>query len=132
MTISGPDRDWVANDHDTASGHRERTNSSFKRFHPQAFFGEDWHAHVPASEDWDPDRVCPEGNPMTRPKDGTGEVYVERRDGMDAWRAAWMCVDEREVLTASELGPSCATLDECIAWALHEARPARVSINLLT
>jgi hypothetical protein len=66
---------------------------------------------------------------MTRPQDGTGEVFIERRDGMDGWRAAWMCSDERDVLTASELGPNCATLDECIAWALHEARPARVSIN---
>ncbi|MGO4604648.1 hypothetical protein [Terrabacter sp. 2YAF2] len=70
---------------------------------------------------------------MTRPQDGTGEVFIERREGgVDLWRAAWMCVDERDVLISSELGPDAATLVQCIAWAVHAAKPARVSINLVT
>jgi hypothetical protein len=43
-----------------------------------------------------------------------------------------MHTDERDVMIASALGPHGATLVECIVWALQEANPARVSINLLT
>jgi len=137
MTISGWDHtSGVQGDEVTsvpADPSQARTCKSFTRFHPQEFFGEAWHAHVPTPEDWERTRVCGEGNPMTRPQDGTGEVFIERREGGgDLWRAAWMCVDERDVLIASELGPDAATLVQCIAWAVHDAKPARVSINLLT
>lgn len=136
MTISGSDRDPADNDHDLVSGvahpNGRPSNGSFTRFHPQEFFGEDWHGHVPASGDWDRARVCPEGNPMTRPQDGAGEVFIERSPGTDTWRAAWMHIDERDVMIASELGPQSATLVQCISWAIQGAKPARVSINLLT
>lgn len=137
MTISGWDHNSEAEGDDvtgsSAGPSKPGSSHSFTRFHPQEFFGEDWHAHVPTSEDWERTRVCGEGHPMTRPEDGTGEVFIERREpGADVWRAAWMCIDERDVLIASELGPDCATLVQCIAWAVHGVKPARVSINLAT
>jgi len=136
MTMGGSDHDFAANDHDLTNGaadtRRRPPNNSVTRFHPQEFFGEDWRPQVPTSEGWDPTRVCPVGTPMTRPQDGTGEVFIERCPGTDTWRAAWMCMDERDVMIASELGPQSATLVQCISWAIQGVKPARVSINLLT
>src|SRR6478609_3249308 len=103
MTMGGSDHDFAANGHDFTDGAADT-------------------------------RRRPPNNSVTRfhPQEFFGEVFIERCPGTDAWRAAWMCMDERDVMIASELGPQSATLVQCISWAILGAKPARVSINLLT
>lgn len=102
-------------------------HGSFRRVHPREFFGPGW--EPPGRGPGSP--ALPKG-PLPRPQEGTGVVIIERREqDLSTWHAAWEQLDGEGVLIASVLGPAVATLEECIDWALHGVKAARVSINLL-
>lgn len=65
------------------------------------------------------------GNVPGEPPYGTGQVIigVAHPSPTDRWQADWIDAAGHVVS-----GPQDATFDECMSWALNDAKPARVLI----
>lgn len=105
---------------------------TFIRLHPREFFGEaEWERRVRASQHSpvpDLEGMPTEWEPPPRPTEGTGIVDIERREDIDAWAADWIGPVVDGTVTTGLAGPHSGTLEECVAWALKETRPARITI----
>lgn len=77
-----------------------------------------------------PDRPIEPYVELPVPPDGTGSVIIEKRpDGID-WTTDWLGDPVDNAITMGLAGPHRGTMEECIDWALHEAKPARIVIHL--
>jgi hypothetical protein len=109
---------------------------SFTRVHPREFFeDEEWERRTRASQAAAPkpdlEGMSTTWKPPPRPADETGQVNIEPHEDMDAWAADWIGPVVDGTVTTGRAGPHRDTLDECLAWALRETKPARITIYLV-
>lgn len=111
-------------------------HGSSRRVHPREFFGEEeWQRRSrgpePQLHEPEPEQALPERDQTPRPVDGTGIVVVEKRADMDAWTVDWIGPLVDGVVTTGLAGPHRSSLEECVAWALSETKPAQITIHLV-
>jgi hypothetical protein len=114
----------------------DAVHGSVRRLHPREFFGEEeWERRrrgpEPQLHEPEPEQPLSELEETPRPADGTGIVAVERRVDVDAWTVDWIGPLVDDVVTTGLAGPHRGSLEDCVAWALNETKPAQIIIHLV-